>query len=824
MPSLRKINCNVLWPQGTPFKEYATTYGDGIVETFIAVPGDKPQKFSIRVTSKGYIYEGLAAVVFVDGVYQCNRNRVNLVRPKKNLPLERTEIDFYLRQEERKLTEDGHFLGSDWRFDDFNPFDEATSDEEKSATEHLQNLGTIDVIILRCCARKDDDTAEDDCDSAAESDVLGNRLTVEDDEAAYEKKAKNKGGKGNNDALNQNKSSKKKGGKKDDDTASIIQLDGPADSYYHRPNPPYDTPGWAGPPTGRFQHRPPLPPRADRHVHFDIQRDHSQPPADRYTDRAQTPYAHAAHVPGLSQYQSHAAYPNYGAPHYPTPPHTAGHPYYAGHNQYPPYAQNWSSHYPAQHSQTVQPTQTMPGAWPQPNNGAGQQPNLRWVQPKAPETRDGNNNNTAHKQATNGNTQPATIDPYSGWYWDGTQWQYGIVGVSKQAMDANNTNGQSNGSGDSSNDTSNNGWDNNNDTSGTNNNDSTNDWDNSNDTTGTNNNDTSWDNANDNKDTNNNDTSWDNDDKKSTSGNGGTDWNNTNNNADTSGAASTGNNDWGTPAPADNTVHTLNPSDSSHDNSNNNNNNNNVSASTPAGNYKGPPLHGPHGAYHGPKLAVAAPSIWVIDEPAPYDVPAYFAASRSLSKQIQRGRAYNYFKRHRKPIYIDSIAEPYARFVFKYRTKENLPKGLKVEAAEEPNPDQGLQDLQDKGREELIEELRRFRKVYGEQAPDITDVGKHEGDAEDENDAMEWKATPPEKSFLDYKLPVYYGNGEGGDANGNVNSNGSVLGNGKGKTNGNGAGKKADDGWATDTPANTNAGGNSWDTGGGGGGNSGTTW
>ena len=120
MPSLRKISCQLLWPQGTAFKEYATTYGDGIVETFVAVPSDKTQKFSIRVTSKGYIYEGLAVVVFIDGVYQCNRNRVDLVRPKKNLPSERTEIDFCIRQEERRLKDEGHFLGSDWRFDDFN--------------------------------------------------------------------------------------------------------------------------------------------------------------------------------------------------------------------------------------------------------------------------------------------------------------------------------------------------------------------------------------------------------------------------------------------------------------------------------------------------------------------------------------------------------------------------------------------------------------------------------------------------------------------------------------------------------------------------------
>lgn len=120
MPSLRRVTCQVLWPEGTAFKEYGTTYGDGIVETFLAVPNDKPQKFSIRVKSKGFIYEGLAVVVFVDGMYQCNRNRVNLVRPKKNLDPERTEIDFHFRQEEKKLKNEGYFLGSDWRFDNFN--------------------------------------------------------------------------------------------------------------------------------------------------------------------------------------------------------------------------------------------------------------------------------------------------------------------------------------------------------------------------------------------------------------------------------------------------------------------------------------------------------------------------------------------------------------------------------------------------------------------------------------------------------------------------------------------------------------------------------
>ena len=118
MPSLRNIVCEVLWPEGTPFKEYGTTYGDGIVETFIAVP-NKPQKFAIRVKSRGFIFEGLAVLVFADGNYQCNRNRVHLLPPKKNLPRNRTEVDFLLRQQERMLEKE-HFIGHDWRFDDFS--------------------------------------------------------------------------------------------------------------------------------------------------------------------------------------------------------------------------------------------------------------------------------------------------------------------------------------------------------------------------------------------------------------------------------------------------------------------------------------------------------------------------------------------------------------------------------------------------------------------------------------------------------------------------------------------------------------------------------
>lgn len=127
-----------MWPEGTQFKEVGTTYGDGIVETYIPIPSNKPQRFYVHVRSKGFIYEGLAVVVFVDGVYQCNRNRLNLTKPKtgqasksSEIPVHKsgprkgksvnlTEIDFNLRQEEKQLDSQEYFLGSDWRFDDFN--------------------------------------------------------------------------------------------------------------------------------------------------------------------------------------------------------------------------------------------------------------------------------------------------------------------------------------------------------------------------------------------------------------------------------------------------------------------------------------------------------------------------------------------------------------------------------------------------------------------------------------------------------------------------------------------------------------------------------
>lgn len=119
MPSLKDLVCVVQWAStGSPFPEYATQYGDGVVETYIAIP-NHPQAFTIRLTSRKFICEGLAMIVFIDGNYQCNRNRVNLQSHRKGLPQVRSEIDFVVRQKEKPMG-DGTYLGREWRFDDHN--------------------------------------------------------------------------------------------------------------------------------------------------------------------------------------------------------------------------------------------------------------------------------------------------------------------------------------------------------------------------------------------------------------------------------------------------------------------------------------------------------------------------------------------------------------------------------------------------------------------------------------------------------------------------------------------------------------------------------
>jgi hypothetical protein len=114
MPTLKDISCSIELPDSQrTLQEFGTTYGDGFVETFVSVP-NKPQSFSIHLTSEKFIAPGISMYVFVDGVYQCNRNRQNLKLRKGSDS--RSVVDLRVRQKEEKQ-KDGSMIAREWKFE-----------------------------------------------------------------------------------------------------------------------------------------------------------------------------------------------------------------------------------------------------------------------------------------------------------------------------------------------------------------------------------------------------------------------------------------------------------------------------------------------------------------------------------------------------------------------------------------------------------------------------------------------------------------------------------------------------------------------------------
>jgi hypothetical protein len=117
MPSLKDLHCFIELPGSmNKLEEFGTSYSDGCVEAFVAVPSE-PQPFALRLTSSNFIAPGLAMYVFIDGVYQCNRNRQGLKLRKP--PDRKSLIDFCVRQKEEKQS-DGTMIARDWRFEKLN--------------------------------------------------------------------------------------------------------------------------------------------------------------------------------------------------------------------------------------------------------------------------------------------------------------------------------------------------------------------------------------------------------------------------------------------------------------------------------------------------------------------------------------------------------------------------------------------------------------------------------------------------------------------------------------------------------------------------------
>jgi hypothetical protein len=80
-------------------------------------------------------------------------------------------------------------------------------------------------------------------------------------------------------------------------------------------------------------------------------------------------------------------------------------------------------------------------------------------------------------------------------------------------------------------------------------------------------------------------------------------------------------------------------------------------------------LYGPYGAYYSSRPRTTLSPTAEAEEEPPFDVPETIAAIKGTTHQVQLGKGYLYTHKRASPEYIDSIEEPYARFVFKYRTK-----------------------------------------------------------------------------------------------------------------------------------------------------------
>lgn len=120
MPTLKQLTCHIEWaPSNTAFREYGVIYGDGVVESHIAIP-DGSTPFTIKLESDGFIAPGLAMFVFTDGVYQCNRHRCDLqISDKAEVDNLSTMVNFRVRQKEEYLP-DGSWIGRHWRFEPLN--------------------------------------------------------------------------------------------------------------------------------------------------------------------------------------------------------------------------------------------------------------------------------------------------------------------------------------------------------------------------------------------------------------------------------------------------------------------------------------------------------------------------------------------------------------------------------------------------------------------------------------------------------------------------------------------------------------------------------
>ncbi|KAF2716362.1 hypothetical protein K431DRAFT_316592 [Polychaeton citri CBS 116435] len=151
MPKLMGLECSIQTGAGSvPLKEYGHRYGDGVVETFVAVP-TKAMPFAISLKAHEYIAPGLAMFVFIDGEIQCNRNRTGMKMPGPGTSPQDYYREFLVRGSEKKDKRTGRFIQHEWLFSKLRTekADQIRRSDKKRDT-FLKNVGTVEVVILRC--------------------------------------------------------------------------------------------------------------------------------------------------------------------------------------------------------------------------------------------------------------------------------------------------------------------------------------------------------------------------------------------------------------------------------------------------------------------------------------------------------------------------------------------------------------------------------------------------------------------------------------------------------------------------------------------------
>jgi hypothetical protein len=161
MPTSNHVSCTVRLANSfdEPVPEYATTYSDCAVSTYIAIPQHRIW-FEIHLDSDGYIAPGLAAFVYIDGNYVGNKNTVGFtpgIEHQLHLVFDGFE----------ELSDGGENVTKrNWWFEEFNvgkyslvlilkfSSPDIFPVKERSgallAEQVLKNLGLIEIVVLRC--------------------------------------------------------------------------------------------------------------------------------------------------------------------------------------------------------------------------------------------------------------------------------------------------------------------------------------------------------------------------------------------------------------------------------------------------------------------------------------------------------------------------------------------------------------------------------------------------------------------------------------------------------------------------------------------------